>query len=58
MDGADALRTSLEERLNVAVEAVDPRGAAALVDRISAAPELLDTLNPLVGILVREGRAA
>jgi Tfp pilus assembly PilM family ATPase len=56
--GADALRKNLEERLNVAVEAVDPRGVAALVDRISAAPELLDTLNPLIGILVREGRAA
>ena len=56
--GADALRKSLEERLDVSVEAVDPRGAAALVDRISAAPELLDTLNPLVGILAREGRAA
>lgn len=56
--GADALRRSLEERLSVAVEAVDPRTAAALVDRISAAPELLDALAPLVGILMRDGRAA
>jgi Tfp pilus assembly PilM family ATPase len=56
--GADALRRSLEERLGVAVEAVDPRSTAALVDRISAAPELLDALAPLIGILMREGRAA
>lgn len=56
--GADALRRSLEERLGVAVEAVDPRSTAALVDRISAAPELLDALSPLIGILMREGRAA
>ena len=46
-------RRSLEERLTSAVEAVDPRTAAALTDRISAAPALLDTLAPLVGLLLR-----
>jgi Tfp pilus assembly PilM family ATPase len=56
--GSDALRRSLEERLGVAVEAVDPRATAGLVDRIAAAPELLDTLAPLVGILAGERRAA
>jgi type IV pilus assembly protein PilM len=57
-EGTEALRRSLEDRLRVSIEAVDPRLAASLTDRIAAAPELLDTLAPLVGILVRERRAA
>ena len=40
------------------VEAVDPRTAAALQDRIAASPELLDVLAPLVGMLMRERQAA
>jgi len=36
------------------VETVDPRAAAALTDRIAAAPALLDTLAPLVGLLLRD----
>jgi type IV pilus assembly protein PilM len=56
--GGDALRRNLEERLGIEVEAVDPRSAAALVDRISASPALLDALSPLVGILLREGKVA
>jgi Tfp pilus assembly PilM family ATPase len=47
-------RRSLAERLNTTVETVDPRAAASLTDRISAAPSLLDALAPLVGMLVRE----
>ena len=43
-----------EDRLATAVETVDPRGAAALTDRIAAAPALLDTLAPLVGLLLRD----
>jgi hypothetical protein len=39
------------------VETVDARAAAALTDRITASPLLLDTLAPLVGLLLR-GRAA
>jgi type IV pilus assembly protein PilM len=58
LGGAGALRQNLEQRLGLTVEAVDPRAAAALVDRINASPELLDTLAPLVGILVRERKAA
>jgi len=50
----DELRRSLEERLRTPVETVDPRTAAALTDRISAAPALLDTLTPLVGLLLRD----
>jgi len=58
LGGAPALRENLEERLGLTVEPVDPRAAAPLVDRINASPELLDTLAPLVGILVRERKAA
>jgi hypothetical protein len=46
-------RRSLEERLATPVENVDPRPAADLTDRISAAPALLDALAPLIGLLVR-----
>ena len=56
--GAESVRRGLEERLRIGVESVDPRTAAALVDRIGASPELLDVLAPLVGMLVREGRVA
>ncbi|MGH9143436.1 MAG: type IV pilus biogenesis protein PilM [Vicinamibacterales bacterium] len=50
----DELRWSLEDRLRTPVETVDPRTAAALTDRIQAAPALLDTLAPLVGLLLRD----
>ena len=54
---ADYLRRALEQRLGTKVDAVDPRNAATLMDRITANPELLDALAPLVGLLARE-RAA
>lgn len=57
-DGADALQRSLEERLGVDVEPVDPRAAAGLLDRITASPAVLDALAPLVGILMRARQAA
>jgi type IV pilus assembly protein PilM len=50
----DQVRRSLEDRLAAPVETVDPRAAASLTDRISVAPALLDTLAPLVGILLRD----
>jgi type IV pilus assembly protein PilM len=56
--GAESVRRGLEERLRIAVESVDPRGAAALQDRIGASAELLDVLAPLVGALMRERKAA
>ncbi|MBY0494293.1 MAG: hypothetical protein K2Y23_08750 [Cyanobacteria bacterium] len=56
--GADGVRRGLEERLRVTVASVDPRAAAALQDRIGASAELLDVLAPLVGILMRERKAA
>ena len=52
----DEMRRSLEERLRTRVDTIDPRAAAALTDRIAAAPALLDTLAPLVGLLVRDRR--
>jgi type IV pilus assembly protein PilM len=55
--GADDVRRTLADRLGGRVEIVDPRAAAALTDRVSAPAELLDTLAPLVGILVREPAA-
>jgi hypothetical protein len=56
--GAESVRRDLEQRLRIGVEAVDPRSAAALQDRIAASPELLDVLAPLVGMLLRERKAA
>ena len=55
---AAAVRRDLEVRLGATVEQVDPSGAAALADRISPSPELADALAPLVGVLLRNGRAA
>ena len=50
----DQLRRSLESRVGTTVESVDPRTAAGITDRISAAPALLDMLAPLVGLLLRD----
>ena len=50
----EQVRRSLEDRLAARVETVDPRAAVSLTDRISVAPALLDTLAPLVGILLRD----
>jgi type IV pilus assembly protein PilM len=55
---AEELRRSLQERLQRPIETVDASRAAALTDRISASPALLDTLAPLVGLLVRGREAA
>jgi type IV pilus assembly protein PilM len=53
----DQVRRSLQDRLMTGVETVDPRAAAALTDRISAGPALLETLTPLVGLLLRDHHA-
>lgn len=50
----EEVRAMLQERLPITIEAVDPRQSAALTDRITAGPALLDTLTPLVGVLVRD----
>jgi Tfp pilus assembly PilM family ATPase len=54
----DQLRRSLEERVKSPVDLIDPTDAAALTDRITAAPTLLDTLAPLVGLLLRDREGA
>jgi hypothetical protein len=54
----DRIRRSLQERLGLTVETVDPSAAAAFTDRITAAPAFLDTIAPLVGLLVRGREAA
>jgi type IV pilus assembly protein PilM len=51
--GVEQIRRNLETRLGTSVEPVDVRSAATLTDRIGAAPPLLDTLAPLVGLLLR-----
>jgi Tfp pilus assembly PilM family ATPase len=56
--GTEPVRRAVEARIGITVEPVDPRGAAALQDRIGASPELLDTLAPLTGVLLREAKAA
>lgn len=53
-DHAERARRSLEERLGARVEPLDFTSAAALRDRITANPALLDALAPAVGVLLRE----
>jgi Tfp pilus assembly PilM family ATPase len=55
---AEQVRRSLQERLGTSVDNVDPRMAATLTDRISAGSALLDTLTPLVGLVLRGRDAA
>ena len=51
------IRQSFEGRLGIKVEMADIGRLATLSDRVAAAPALLDTLAPLVGLLLR-GRHA
>ena len=46
-------RASLEERLGVPVDTIDPTKFATLNDRIGVTPDLMDILAPLAGILMR-----
>lgn len=55
-DDGEQIRRSLQERIATTVETIDPREAATLTDRITVAPALLDTLAPLVGLLLRDSR--
>ncbi len=54
--GADTARRSLEDRLGMPVEPVDPTRIAALSDRIAPGRSLMDVLGPVIGI-VRRSRA-
>ena len=53
-DVAERFRRELEARVGTKVEALDFRDAVALRDRIVAAPELLDSLAPAIGVILRE----
>jgi Tfp pilus assembly PilM family ATPase len=53
-DAVDRLRHELEARLGTRVDPLDFRGAVALRDRIAVAPELLDSLAPAIGLILRE----
>jgi type IV pilus assembly protein PilM len=50
----ERLRRGLEERMGVRVESPDFRGTAAMRDRISVAPDVLDALAPAIGVILRE----
>ena len=54
----DVLRRSLADRLATTVDVIDPTRAASLTDRIVAGGGLLDSLTPLVGMLLRSREAA
>jgi type IV pilus assembly protein PilM len=54
----DLARRNLESRMGTVVEPIDPTRGAMLTDRIHATPELMATLSPLVGMLLRTRREA
>ncbi len=54
----DMARRDLEEHMGTQVEPIDPTRGASLTDRIQATPELMATLSPLVGMLLRTRREA
>ena len=49
----DQMRQTLSERLGTTIDMIDPTQAAALTDRITASPEVLSSLAPLIGVMVR-----
>jgi len=50
----DGLRRHVEERIGTRAESIPFSSAVTLRDRIAAAPELVDTVAPSVGVLLRE----
>jgi len=52
--GAEQLRRSLEERLGVRVEAIDPRKLASFTERAAVDGALVSMVTPLLGVLLRE----
>jgi Tfp pilus assembly PilM family ATPase len=54
VDEGERLRRDLEDRVGRRVEPLDFRGAVALRDRIAVGPELLDSLAPSIGVILRE----
>jgi type IV pilus assembly protein PilM len=58
LGAVEQVRREVESRLGRRVEIVDPRGTVTLAEPVAAGPELLDTLTPLVGLLLRDQEAA
>lgn len=54
----DLARRNIEEHMSTVVESIDPTRAAQLTDRIHATPELMATLAPLIGMLLRSRKEA
>ena len=52
----DLARRNLEEHMGARVESIDPTRGASLTDRIQPTAELMATLSPLVGMLLRTRR--
>ncbi|HVL66407.1 MAG TPA: pilus assembly protein PilM [Vicinamibacterales bacterium] len=57
-DAGERARRQIEERLGARVEPIDVREGITLRDRISAGPDLLDTLAPAAGALLRDRTTA
>ncbi len=55
---ADQIRTEINARLGVPVEAVDVRAAADLGGRVGASTDVLDALAAPLGVLLRDRKAA
>ena len=54
----DLARRNIVEHMGTIVEPIDPTRGAQLTDRIHATPELMATLSPLVGMLLRSRKEA
>jgi type IV pilus assembly protein PilM len=54
----EAAHRDLAERLGTAVQYIDPARIAVLTDRITASQQMLATLAPLVGVLMRTRKEA
>jgi Tfp pilus assembly PilM family ATPase len=55
IESVERIRRQIEERLRVKVETLDVvRDGVTLRDRIVAGPELIDSIAPAVGVLLRE----
>ena len=57
-DADEARTVELRQQVIKLRSSLDPRAAVTIADRISAAPALLDMLTPLVGLLLRDRKAA
>ena len=57
-EAVERIRRQIEERLGMRAELLDVRAGVTLRDRIVASPELIDSLAPAAGILLRDRPAS